>query len=151
MGRQRPANLTPAEPAGWLTVGPDGEATLLGGRSATSGRHHFPPAARCPYSGADDVETIPLPRTGTLWAWTSVTAAPPGYDGPVPYGFGIVELDDIGLRVVGRLTQPDPSALRFGQPMTVVADQLPGGLTVWAFAGVAPAEPADPDDRAEPS
>lgn len=137
----------PAEPAGWLTVGPDGEATLLGGRSATSERHHFPPSARCPYSGADDVEIVPLPRTGTLWAWTSVTTAPPGYDGPVPYGFGIVELDGIGLRVVGRLTEPDPSALRLGQPMAVIADQLPGGLTVWAFAS---AGPADPDDRPAP-
>jgi hypothetical protein len=31
------------------------------------------------------------------------TSAPPGYEGPTRYGLGIVELDDIGLRVVGRL------------------------------------------------
>ncbi|MGH9227841.1 MAG: Zn-ribbon domain-containing OB-fold protein [Acidimicrobiales bacterium] len=128
------------EPAAWLARDADGAVSLLGGRSPTSGRHHFPPAGLCPYSGADDVEVVPLPRTGSLWAWTAVTSAPPGYEGPVPYGFGIVELDGIGLRVVGRLTEPDPSALRHGQPMVVTTETLPGGRVFWAFAPGDPAE-----------
>jgi uncharacterized protein len=127
-------------PDAWLSHDDERGLTLLGGWSPTSRRHHFPPAELCPYSGADDVEVVPLPRRGTLWAWTAVTAQPPGYEGPVPYGFGVVELADAGLRVVGRLTEPDPSALRLGQPMEVVADQLPGGRVVWAFAPAA-AEP----------
>jgi uncharacterized OB-fold protein len=52
-----------------------------------------------------------------------VTARPPGYDGELPFGFGVVELDD-GLRVVTRLTVADPAALHFGQPMRLVADRL---------------------------
>ena len=133
------------EPGAWLTRDADGKAALLGGWSATSGRHHFPPAQLCPYSGADDVEVVTLPSTGSLWAWTAVTSAPPGYVGPVPYGFGIVELDGIGLRVVTRLTEPDPSALRDGQRMVVTSETLPGGRVVWAFApevmGSTPAGP----------
>ncbi len=128
-------------PDRWLDVDADGRPTLLGGWSATSGHHHFPPASICPYSGADDVEVVALPRTGTLWGWTAVTAAPPGYDGPVPFGFGIVELTlpqlDV-LRVIGRLTESDPSALRAGQPMEVTVEELPSGHRIWAFA---PAEP----------
>jgi uncharacterized protein len=130
------------DPGAWLARDPAGGVSLLGGWSPASGRHHFPPAGRCPYTGADDVEVVSLPRRGSLWAWTAVTAAPPGYDGPVPYGFGIVELDGIGLRVVGRLTEPDPSALRYAQPMEVVADELPGGRVVWAFAPAGTAEGA---------
>lgn len=107
-------------------------ARLIGGYSPSSGHHHFPLAPVCPYTGADDVERALLPTTGTLWAWTAVTTAPPGYDGPIPYGFGVVELDDIGLRVIGRLTEPDPTALREGQAMQLVTEQL-GELTVWAF------------------
>jgi uncharacterized protein len=122
------------EPGAWLTRDAGGDAALLGGWSPTSGRHHFPPAQLCPYSGADDVEVVTLPSTGSLWAWTAVTSAPPGYEGPVPYGFGIVELDGIGLRVVGRLTEPDPSALRDGQRMVVTTETLPGGRVVWGFA-----------------
>jgi uncharacterized OB-fold protein len=114
----------------------DGVA-LVGGWSPSSGRHHFPLAERCPYTGADDVERVLLPRTGRLWLWTAVTSAPAGYAGPVPYGFGVVVLDGIDLRVVGRLTEPDPAALAEGVAMAVVTESLPGAdgepLEVWAF------------------
>ncbi|MCI0344305.1 MAG: OB-fold domain-containing protein [Chloroflexi bacterium] len=109
---------------------PDGVA-LIGGFSPSSGLHHFPLADLCPYTGADDVERVLLPTTGSLWLWTAVTTAPPGYDGPVPYGFGVVALDGIDLRVVGRLTESDPAALQHGQPMRVVADP---NVDVWAWA-----------------
>ncbi len=111
----------------------DGDAVVLqGGYSPTSGQHHFPRAEVCPYTGADDVEPAALPTTGSLSLWTAVTSAPPGYEGPVPYGFGIVTIDGIGLDVVGRLTEADPAALREGQPMRVVADRF-GAVTTWAF------------------
>ena len=80
------------------------------------------------------MQEVRLSEVGRLWAWTAVTAAPPGYEGPVPYGFGIVELEAEALRVVGRLTEPDPSRLAAGQPMRVVVERLPGDLDMWAFA-----------------
>jgi uncharacterized OB-fold protein len=112
----------------------DGTARLIGGYSPSSGRYHFPLAPVCPYTGADDVQEVRLSEVGRLWAWTAVTAAPPGYEGPVPYGFGIVELEAEALRVVGRLTEPDPARLAAGQPMRVVVERLPGDLDMWAFA-----------------
>jgi uncharacterized OB-fold protein len=74
---------------------------------------------------------------GRLWLWTAVTTRPAGYRGPVPYGFGVVELDD-GLRVVTRLTEPDPSRLRPGLPVTLAVEPLfadEDGTPVlsWAF------------------
>jgi uncharacterized OB-fold protein len=101
----------------------DGTIVLIGGSSPSSGRTHFPRLAACPYTGADDVEEVELPTTGHLWGWTAVTARPPGYDGELPFGFGVVELVD-GLRVITRLTVSDPGALEFGQPMHLVADVL---------------------------
>jgi uncharacterized protein len=115
-------------------VANDGTITLIGGYSATSKRFHFPLLDTCPYSGARDVERVELSRDGTLWAWTAVTAAPPGYEGPVPYGFGIVELTHEQLRIVTRLRESDPSSLSYGQAMSLVADELPGGMITWAFA-----------------
>ena len=112
----------------------EGDTLVLhGGRSKSSGLYHFPLSDVCPYTGADDVQAVDLPTSGQLWLWTSVTSAPPGYEGPVPYGFGIVELDGIALRVVGRLTESDPSNLEAGQRMRVVADEF-DGITTWAFA-----------------
>ncbi len=124
-----------------VEVGTDGQAALIGGYSPTSRLYHFPLAPVCPYTGADDVEPVTLSTDGTLWTWTAVTAAPPGYDGPVPFGFGIIELEPEGLRVVGRLTVSDPGALSFGQTMHVVTEDLPGGGTIWAFAPTEPTEP----------
>jgi len=112
----------------------DGSITLIGGFSPTSGKYHFPLLDTCPYSGATDVERVLLSRDATLWAWTAVTAAPPGYTGPVPYGFGVVELGQEQLRVITRLREPDPTRLTFGQAMTLVADELPDGVVTWAFA-----------------
>ena len=116
----------------------DGSITLVGGYSPTSGRYHFPLLPTCPYTGVADVETVELSRDATLWLWTAVTAAPPGYAGPVPFGFGVVELRRERLRVITRLTEPDPEQLAFGQPMRLVADTLPGDddepVMTWAFA-----------------
>ena len=119
----------------------DGTIELIGGYSPTSGRFHFPRLDSCPYTGAGDVETVALSGAATLWAWTAVTAAPPGYLGPVPFGFGVVELTHEKLRVITRLTEPDPAHLEFGQAMRLVADTLPGEdgepVVTWAFASAA--------------
>ena len=123
--------------SGLFELHDDQTITLIGGYSPTSKRFHFPRLDSCPYTGATDVETVTLSSEGVLWAWTAVTAAPPGYAGPVPFGFGVVELTHEKLRVITRLTESDPANLTFGQAMRLTADTLPGedGETVvtWAF------------------
>jgi uncharacterized OB-fold protein len=115
----------------------DGTIALIGGYSPTSDRHHFPRLDTCPYTGATDIETVTLSTDAMLWLWTAVTAAPPGYTGPVPFGFGVVELEREHLRVITRLTEPDPARLTVGQPMRLVAETLPrddgGSVVTWAF------------------
>jgi uncharacterized OB-fold protein len=119
----------------------DGATTvLLGGRSRATGLTHFPLREVCPYTGTDDVDPLELPTTGALWAWTTVTSAPPGYHGQVPYVLGVVELGD-GLRVVGRVVgaevDGDRARLHHGLPMEVCTDEVPDGEgrvhAVWAF------------------
>ena len=122
---------------GLFELDEDGTLDLVGGYSPTSDRFHFPVLPTCPYSGAADVQRVLLSRDGTLWAWTAVTAPPPGYEGPTPYGFGVVELTREQLRVVTRLTESDPARLQFGQPMTLVADELHDGVVTWAFTPAA--------------
>jgi uncharacterized OB-fold protein len=116
----------------------DGSLRLVGGYSPTSALYHFPLLDACPYTGATDIERVLLGSEATLWAWTAVTAAPPGYLGEVPYGFGVVELTKERLRVITRLTEADPDALSFGQPMRAVADVLHvdngSDVVTWAFA-----------------
>jgi uncharacterized OB-fold protein len=120
---------------GLFTTGEDPH--LIGGSCRTCRSQHFPRTDTCPYCGADTIVASELPTTGRLWAWTTVTAAPPGYHGPVPYGFGVVELGEC-LRVVTRLTEPDAAALHTGQPMRLVLDDVGDSaeeaVLSWAFA-----------------
>ena len=109
---------------------------LFGARCSACERHHFPASTRCPYCGSELVSEAALSGEGTLWAWTAVTAAPPGYRGPVPFGFGVVELPE-GVCVVTRLTEADPALLTFGMPVHLVVDELHAdddGNTVVSYA-----------------
>ena len=108
-------------------------AGLIGGQCGGCGRRHFPRAASCPWCGSLDVVEVGLSTEGSLWAWTSVNAAPPGYDGEVPYGFGVVSLEADQLQVVTRLTESDPSRLREGMPVRFTIVPVGGGKTTWGF------------------
>ena len=126
---------------GLFEIHDDGTIALIGGYSPTSARFHFPLLDSCPYTGATDVERVILSAEATLWAWTAVTAAPPGYAGPVPFGFGVVEFVREQLRVITRLTEADPARLAFGMPMRLVPEILPlesgETVTTWAFESAA--------------
>jgi uncharacterized protein len=89
---------------------------LLASRCGTCGSVLFPRVDACTYCAAENPEPVDLTGPGTLWAWTAVTAPPPGYQGEVPFGMGVVELPE-GVRVITRLTQSDPDALEPGQAM----------------------------------
>ena len=111
----------------------DGDAVVLvGGRSRATGHVHFPLSDACPYTGVRDVEPVRLSRAGTVWAATTVRVPPPGYDGQVPYGLGVVELPE-GVRVVTRLL----GAPTVGDEVVCVPDTVAtpdGPRAVWAFA-----------------
>ena len=110
---------------------------LLGARCGDCGQTSFPRLDGCPYCGSETIDAVELTDHGTLWGWTTVVHAPPGYLGAVPYGFGVVELPE-GVRVVSRLAVPDDS-WTFGQPMhlriaEVGVDSDGARRTTWEFA-----------------
>jgi uncharacterized OB-fold protein len=121
---------------------------LVGGRCGACGRLGFPAADTCVYCGAAEVAPTPLSTTGTLWGWTSVTVAPAGYTGDLPYGFGVVELPE-GIRLISILTEPDPGKLELGQPMRLCWTS-PGEPHGWAFEPFEPSQPAEPSRGVHP-
>lgn len=114
---------------------------LLASRCGNCGSILFPRVDCCTYCATEGPEPLDLPGPGTLWAWTAVTAPPPGYEGDVPFGMGVVELPE-GLRVITRLTESDPGALELGAPMELRVVPLhrdPDGNDVVTYA-FAPAD-----------
>lgn len=119
---------------GMFTIDPP---MLIGARCAVCDQYSFPPLSQCPYCGADDVHAVSLSDRGTLWGWTTVTTAPPGYLGAVPYGFGVVELPE-GVRIVTRLAVPSDH-WTFGQAMALRSvvlhtDEAGDAVIAWEFA-----------------
>ena len=96
---------------------------LLAGRCAACGKLHFPAAPVCPYCGADGALETRVGPAARLCLYTAVRSRPPGYRGEVPYGFGVVELED-GLRVITRLTEARLERLRPGLALRLVAEPL---------------------------
>ena len=96
---------------------------LLAARCRACRQPHFPAQATCPYCGGDGCSETRLGPAARLYLYTAVHASPPGYRGPIPYGFGVVELED-GLRVVTRLTEARLDRLRPGLPMRLVIEPL---------------------------
>jgi uncharacterized OB-fold protein len=120
---------------GLFAIGADGP-TLLAGRCSACGGLHFPFEATCPYCAASPCEETGVGPEARLWLYTAVTSRPPGYRGPLPYGFGVVELAG-ALRVVTRLTEARLDRLRAGMPMRLVVDTLftnDDGVPVLSYA-----------------
>ncbi|OHV01013.1 Zn-ribbon domain-containing OB-fold protein [Mycobacterium talmoniae] len=105
-----------------ISTWPDSRPQLIGSRCASCAATVFPRQDRCPKCSGDQMAPELLPRDGTLVAWTTQGFPPgPPYRGPtgpdfVPFGVGLVQLGDV-IRVEGRLTENDPTKLRFGMPV----------------------------------
>jgi uncharacterized OB-fold protein len=107
----------PIQPGLFTLPGDPRGPRLLAGRCESCGDHHFPAGEGCPYCGGA-CTVAAIGATGVLSLFTVVNARPPGYRGPVPYGFGIVDLPE-GMRVVARLAESRLEHLRTGLPVVL--------------------------------
>lgn len=122
----------------------DDGPVLLGGRCRSCDTTTFPPQGSCPRCTGEDVATVELPRTGTLWSWTVQRFAPrPPYldaDDFAEYGVGYVDLGGQVL-VEARLTTADAEQLRIGMPVRLELVELGDDTEERAVPAFAPEQP----------
>lgn len=84
------------------------------GRFADSDELHFPPRYRVNIDGtlSTRYELIPLPRTGTVYTEATVHIPVPGLR--TPYSLVIVELDDVGVRALVKVTGAEAGTVQIG-------------------------------------
>jgi uncharacterized OB-fold protein len=84
------------------------------GRQAATGELDFPPRYRVGQDGSlhTDYTLVPLPRTGTVYTGVTVRVPVPGLS--TPYSLVIVELDDVGVRVLAPVTGASPGTVHIG-------------------------------------
>lgn len=97
------------------------EPSLLGSLCNACSLLSFPVSQHCPYCSSASFAVVPLSRCGRLEVVTTITSSPPGYNGPVPYGLGVVELPE-GLRVIARVR--NPSSVKAGAAVRLVLDEV---------------------------
>ena len=110
--------VVPIHPELFTLPGDPRGPRLLAGRCGACQAHHFPASDTCPYCGAGDCAVDAIGARGRLALFTVVEARPPGYRGPVPYGFGVVDVDE-GMRVVTRLAESRLEHLRAGMAVAL--------------------------------
>jgi len=84
------------------------------GKFADRDQLDFPPRYRLDESGAlaTDYELVPLPRTGTVYTSVSVHMPVPGLR--TPYALVIIELDEVDVRALVKVTGADPDSVDIG-------------------------------------
>ena len=130
-------NARPIAPGLW-EYDTHGQPALLGSECESCGEIIFPQreSGFCPRCQSTPLRNVALSREGTVQASTVISQSPAGgyYHGPVPYGYGVVLLDD-GLRVLTHVEVSEPP-LPPGTRVRLVVDALyrdEAGLDVQAF------------------
>jgi uncharacterized protein len=84
------------------------------GKFADSDQLDFPPRYRVADDGslATDYELVALPRVGTVYTSVAVHLPVPGLR--TPYALAVVELDDVGVRALVKVTGADPDSVDIG-------------------------------------
>jgi hypothetical protein len=110
----------PFAPGLWTTQS-SGEARLAGSRCPDCGELFFPVknSGYCPHCYGSRLEETNLGPVGTLAAYTTVLQPPAGgfYNGPVPFNYGLVDLDE-GIRIEAQL-DGDPASYQVGLRMAL--------------------------------
>lgn len=122
---------------------PADDPQLIGARCPGCAAVTFPEQSSCPRCGSLAMERHLLPRTGTLWTFTTQDFLPkePYASGETretfrPYGVGLVQLGD-EVKVESRLTEADPAVLQIGMELQLVIVPFrtdPDGTEVMTYA-----------------
>ncbi|WP_285686199.1 OB-fold domain-containing protein [Actinoplanes sp. NBRC 103695] len=103
-------------------------------RCSACGAVRWPPRPACFRCGGLEVGWVPAAGCGELYSWTVVARSTlPDFADQVPYVVGVVALEGLPVRVIGRVETDDPWGLQVGIPVTVAFRDHASGvrLPVW--------------------
>jgi uncharacterized OB-fold protein len=96
-----------------LFIRKETDASLLAGECDECATLTFPASRLCPQCQSRSIVPRMLSETGSIYSFTVVRARPPEYEGPVPFGLGLVDFPD-GIRVFGVILADDLEQLTIG-------------------------------------
>jgi uncharacterized OB-fold protein len=93
---------------------------LMGSRCRACGAQAFPPRADCDACLSGDFELAEVRGDATLVTWTTISAAPKGFESLAPYTLGLVDLAGGGRALAPLAAGLDAAALTAGMALRLV-------------------------------
>ena len=104
----------------WLKLQGDGtRGVLLGKVCKSCGEHFFGAPLFCLNCTSADMEQVELSKEGTLFTFTIIHQAPPGWQGSVPYILGSVKLEE-GPRISAEIVDCPEETIKMGMSMELI-------------------------------
>ncbi len=108
-------------------LSPLNKVTLMGSKCRNCGEVFLGKVIACERCQSENVESVPLSRTGTLYSYTINRNRPPGdYKGPdpfQPFAVGLVELPE-GTIILSVLTDVEFDKLKVGKALELSVEEL---------------------------
>lgn len=104
---------------GLLELAEGGVGRLVGSRCPACGARFFPPRHVCSRCLAEPLEPAALSTRGTVYTYTVVHQAAPGFE--TPYVLGYVDLPE-GVRVLGQVAGIAPDEARIGMAVELAVE-----------------------------
>lgn len=86
---------------------------------------YFPPRSECPECMGNAMEWVESKGEGTLLSYTTIHAAPTGFQDYAPYTIGLLELEE-GGRLIAWLEGLQESDIEIGMKLKAVPKKLEG-------------------------
>ena len=83
------------------------------------GTYTYYPRTLCMRCMSDNLEWRPVSGAGTVYSYTVVRSAPPGFEDMAPYVVASVDLAE-GTRMMANVLTDDPDSVSIGMPVQVV-------------------------------
>jgi hypothetical protein len=104
--------------AGFATHLKDGR--IMASRCLSCGTRSFPPRADCEWCRGAGFEFIELSGRGVLHTFTTIAAAPTGFEDRVPYTLGVFDLEEGGRALAELGGSLAPAEVRIGLEVQLV-------------------------------
>jgi uncharacterized OB-fold protein len=92
------------------------------------------PRVVCRECLSDELEWIDLPTTGKIYAFTQVNAgAAITLEKDVPFCIGVVELDNVGIKILSRIDGAKYEELDFDMPVQMKVHEFEDGRVFYRF------------------
>ncbi len=96
------------------------DGRLMGSRCTECGLVSFPPRADCSACRHGEFEFTELSGKGTVMTYTTIDAAPAGFENDVPFHLGVVDLEETGRLLASFGETINPKEIAIDMPVQVV-------------------------------